>query len=354
MRSPFKQRVVHESSSSTKSTLSNTHNSYKKEDLETAVVPFQSSKEQTDPTEISWDSPSDPANPLNWSTTFRWTLISLMILEISLICPTAVMFAPNIPAMMHNSTMATLLITIWALGTSVGPLGFAPLSEVYGRLVVRHTHNIGAIIALITSAQVTSASAAVIMMFVNGVFAGAVVTNGGSVIADIVRQEKRGFAIAILMLGLFFPVMWGPIVGTFVGASLGWRWIFRILAIAVRLLQFCIDKDYCLLLLSSSLSRHSFPSSFRVNHIHLLSLRARPHVCVLKREMQNSIPYTKPMLALQLCSNVPSFAQSNYSPFLRLSYLCLYMLGSGTPTFGSLSRQSLQHSPQFMGSHTRR
>ena len=134
--------------------------------------------------------------------------------------------------------MTTLVITISVLGTSVGPFVFAPLSEVYGRLVVQHTHNIGAIIGLIVSAQVTSASTAVTMMFVNGVFAGAVVTNGGSVIADIVRQEKRGFAIAVLMLGLFLPVVWGPIVGTFVATSLGWRWIFRVLAIAVRPLQF--------------------------------------------------------------------------------------------------------------------
>jgi len=112
-------------------------------------------------------------------------------------------------------------------------LGFAPLSEVYGRLVVQHTHNIGAIIALVVSAQVTNSSSAVTMMFINGLFAGAVVTNGGSVIADIVRQERRGFAISMIMLGLYLPTLWSPIVGTFVEANLGWRWIFRVLAIAV-------------------------------------------------------------------------------------------------------------------------
>ena len=51
------------------------------------------------------------------------------------------LYAPGIPAMQrdfhsHDNTLATFSMSIYVLGFSVGPLIFAPLSEVYGRVVV--------------------------------------------------------------------------------------------------------------------------------------------------------------------------------------------------------------------------
>jgi MFS family permease len=57
------------------------------------------------------------------------------------------MFAPAVPDLMadfHNDSdeLASFVISVCLLGFALGPLAFAPLSEVHGRLVIHHLSNV--------------------------------------------------------------------------------------------------------------------------------------------------------------------------------------------------------------------
>lgn len=58
------------------------------------------------------------------------------------------MFAPGVPELMaefesRSSELASFCVSVYVLGFAAGPMVFAPLSELYGRLIVYHVCNVG-------------------------------------------------------------------------------------------------------------------------------------------------------------------------------------------------------------------
>ena len=191
---------------------------------------------------VSWDSPSDPANPLNWPFWLRWTLISLVSAMNFMAGLSSSMFAPGVPDLMiefdsTNSALSTFVVTIFVLGLATGPLLFAPLSEIYGRLFVQHVGCIGFLIFSVACALSTSLNMLIGMRLLQGIFASVPLTNGGGVIADTVHQEERGFAMSMFTLGVLLGPVIGPVAGGFLAASKGWRWVFWVISMVVSVLK---------------------------------------------------------------------------------------------------------------------
>jgi multidrug resistance protein len=206
-------------------------------DLE-ANTKDQDTVDTKDPNIISWDGPDDPEKPMNWPKTFRWTMITLVSSVTFVAGLSSSMFAPGVPGLMvefhcTNSILGTLVVTIYVLGLATGPLVFGPLSELYGRLVVQHIGNFGFLIWTIACGLSTNMNMLIGFRLLQGIFAAVPLTNGGGVIADIVRQEERGFALAMFTLGLLTGPVIGPVAGGFLAAAKGWRWAFWISAILV-------------------------------------------------------------------------------------------------------------------------
>ena len=73
----------------------------------------------------------------------------------------------------------------------------------------------------------------IVFRLLQGTAGSAAIALGGGTVADVFIQEERGKAIALwAMCPLLGPVV-GPVMGGFISASLGWRWVFWVLAIAV-------------------------------------------------------------------------------------------------------------------------
>jgi MFS family permease len=100
-----------------------------------------------------------------------------------------------------NKVVIALTVTISLLGASLGPLVFAPLSEVYGRLPIYLICNaiyLGFMIGLACS---TNVSMFLIFRFITGCVASSFMTCGGATIADLYPLEERGRVAALFSIG---------------------------------------------------------------------------------------------------------------------------------------------------------
>ncbi|KAI0397015.1 major facilitator superfamily domain-containing protein [Xylariaceae sp. FL0594] len=185
---------------------------------------------------VDWDGPGDPQNPMLWSKAKKNTHIIIIGLFTLMANLAATIFAPGAAELAQefhvtDSTLATFTVNIYILAFLVGPIVLAPMSEVYGRLIVYHSCIWTYIAFTIGCAFSTNVSMFLVFRVFAGLAASGPQTIGGGSIADITTQEERGRAIALWGIGPLIGPVAGPIIGGFVTQAVGWRWTFRILLI---------------------------------------------------------------------------------------------------------------------------
>ncbi|RXG43604.1 hypothetical protein VDGE_01203 [Verticillium dahliae] len=192
--------------------------------------------EETDPNVVFWDGDDDPENPYNWPT-WRKIVNCALISLLTFITPLASsIFAPGVPDLMRefgssSPLLASFVVSVYVLGFAAGPLLCAPLSEIYGRTIVYHVFNVGFFCFNIGCALAPSLSSLIVFRFFAGLFGAAPMTNGGGTIADMIRQEKRGAAMASFAIGPLLGPILGPVAGGYMSQDIGWRWAFWLVAI---------------------------------------------------------------------------------------------------------------------------
>ncbi|KAK6077977.1 transporter [Seiridium cupressi] len=220
-------------------------------DLESRRVFAHEDSSMTDDKIVWWDGPNDPENPYNWPNWRKFLncgLISIMTLVSAL---GSSIFAPSVPQVMAefestSLTMASFVVSVYILGYASGPFLLAPLSEIYGRVIVYHVCDFCFVLLSVGSALAPSLSSLIAIRFFAGVAGCAPVTNGGGSIADMVLPEHRGIAMALYSVAPLAGPIIGPIVGGFVSQALGWRWTFWVLSITagvVSLAMLCVLKE---------------------------------------------------------------------------------------------------------------
>ncbi|KAK4244939.1 major facilitator superfamily domain-containing protein [Corynascus novoguineensis] len=179
---------------------------------------------------VDFDGPGDPYRPLNWPlhkkmlTTLLYGLVTMSATWASS-CYSAGT-AQIAEAFGVGSQVAVLGTSLFLVGFGVGPLLWAPLSEVYGRRVAVFVPMF--IAACFSFASATSKDFQTLMLtrFWGAFFASAPVTNTGGVLGDLYDPAQRGIAMA----GYAMAVVAGPALGPIVSAALvaqpglGWRW----------------------------------------------------------------------------------------------------------------------------------
>ncbi|KAI7051116.1 MFS general substrate transporter [Hortaea werneckii] len=241
------------SSEARKPDSSNTSINEPLDDHEKGPIAAEQEQEALDPNIVDWDGPDDPANPVNWSATRKWTNIAVLS-ALTLLTPLASsMFAPGVPEVMRtfhsdNENIATFVVSVYLLGFAFGPLVVAPLSELYGRAIVYHVCNLGFILFTVACALSTSMNMLIGFRFLAGIWGIAPITNGGGTIADLMKPEQRGGAMAIWAMGPLLGPVIGPVAGGFLAQAEGWRWIFWVIAIAIGVMTiagfFALEETY--------------------------------------------------------------------------------------------------------------
>ena len=108
----------------------------------------------------------------------------------------------------------------------------APLSEMYGRLPLYFVNNVLFIAWTVGCALAPNIPALLIFRFLAGIAGSTPLTNGGGSIADTIRKEKRGAAMAVFAMGPLLGPIIGPVAGGYLTQAKGWRWNFWVVLMA--------------------------------------------------------------------------------------------------------------------------
>ena len=130
-----------------------------------------------------------------------------------------------------SQEIVTLGLSLFVLGFALGPLLWAPFSELYGRQLV--------FIGTYTAFTAFNAAVAgapniyglLILRFFAAAFGSSPLTNAGGVIADLFTSNERGMAMSLFSAAPFMGPVLGPIIGGFLGMTEGWRWVNGLMAI---------------------------------------------------------------------------------------------------------------------------
>lgn len=148
------------------------------------------------------------------------------------------MLAPAVEEVMaefgtDSTLFATFVVSIFVLGFASGPLLLAPLSEVYGRVLIYNVTNGFFLVFTILCAISQNETMLLAFRFLSGFVGVATITIGSGTIADLMPREERGKAVSFWSIGPILGPMVGPIIGGYVTEAAGWRWIFWAIAIVV-------------------------------------------------------------------------------------------------------------------------
>ena len=95
---------------------------------------------------VTWDSPTDCANPKNWTVKKKWLITALVSLYAFVSPVSSSMVAPALTTLgreldMRNDVEVQMALSIFVLGYAFGPLLFGPASEIFGRTRVLQASN---------------------------------------------------------------------------------------------------------------------------------------------------------------------------------------------------------------------
>lgn len=126
--------------------------------------------------------------------------------------------------------LAGLIVSVYALGVTFG----APiLTALTGRIDRKHLllglmalFIVGNTMAALSPGYVPLLVARVLSAFAHGVF----FSVGSTIAADLVPEDKRASAIAMMFMGLTVAIVTGVPLGTLIGQTFGWRATFAAVA----------------------------------------------------------------------------------------------------------------------------
>ncbi|KAF2806546.1 putative MFS transporter [Mytilinidion resinicola] len=190
--------------------------------------PYEGAGTTEEPFIVTWIE-NDPRDAQNFSNLKKWslTMLAAMItMSVALISSAYSATIPEIMAEFHVSqTVATLGISLYVLGFAIGPLVWAPLSELYGRQLMFFLSQTLLTIFNSGAAGSNNIATLLVLRFLAGAFGAAPITNGGAVVADLFSAEKRGVAMTFFAAAPSLGPVLGPIIGGFLGDAAGWRWV---------------------------------------------------------------------------------------------------------------------------------
>ncbi|KAL2259575.1 hypothetical protein VTK26DRAFT_6702 [Humicola hyalothermophila] len=194
----------------------------------------------------------DPENPKNWSKARKWYITMVVATTCFVVALCSSVITPDIAGVAEefnvSPTAAKVSITVFVVGFGVGPMVFAPLSEIYGRRIIYGSTLLLAVIFIIPCAVAKNFGTLIVCRAIDGIAFSAPMTLVGGTLADLWRNEERGVPMAAFSAAPFIGPAIGPLVGGFLSDAAGWRWLYwlqLILSFVVWfLITFTVPETY--------------------------------------------------------------------------------------------------------------
>ncbi|KAE8387961.1 hypothetical protein ETB97_007928 [Aspergillus alliaceus] len=218
--------------------------------------PYAGSGTEDDPYLVTW-IPNDSRNPMNFQDRWKWfytITVAWATLAVSLVSSAYTGGVDQIMEQFHCGTeVATLGVSLFVVGFAIGPLLWAPMSELYGRQYLFIGSYCGLTVFNAACAGSKNIWSLIIFRFFAGSFGSSPLTNAGGVIADMFPASQRGIAMSVFAAAPFLGPVLGPIIGGFLGMNAGWKWVMGFLAIFSGALwiigAICVPETYAPVLL---------------------------------------------------------------------------------------------------------
>jgi len=212
---------------------------------------YEGSGTAADPYVVQWID-NDPRNPMLYGEVKKWSLTMLVAMATLAVAFVSSAYSGGASEVIEefgcSREVYTLGISLFVLGFAIGPLLWAPLSELFGRQLLFIGTYAGLTAFNAGAAGSQNIQTLIILRFFAGAIGSSPLTNAGGVIADMFSAKERGLAMSLFAAAPFMGPVLGPIVGGFVGETVGWRWVEGVMAIFTGVLWIigscCIPETY--------------------------------------------------------------------------------------------------------------
>ncbi|VUC35402.1 unnamed protein product [Clonostachys rosea] len=178
---------------------------------------------------------NDSQDAMNFTNRRKWAITILQSLSTFAVTFASSVYASGIQGVMQrfevSKEVATLGLSLFVLGFALGPLIWAPLSEVYGRKSIFVISFVAYTAFSVSAACAPNITALLVLRFFASASGSSAMTNAGAVIGDLFSKAERGMATGLFATAPFLGPALGPIAGGFLAETQGWRWILGLVAI---------------------------------------------------------------------------------------------------------------------------
>ncbi|KAF2711667.1 multidrug resistant protein [Pleomassaria siparia CBS 279.74] len=180
---------------------------------------------------VTWKI-DDPENPKNWSKAYKWWCTMCVALTCFVVAFNSAVITADIEGVAEEFNVsvevALLSISLFVVGFGIGPMAFAPLSEILGRRLIYGSTLFLAVIFTIPGAVAKNIETLLVTRALAGIAFSAPMTIVGGTLADLWRPEERGVPMAAFSAAPFIGPSIGPLVGGYLSDAYGWRWLYWI------------------------------------------------------------------------------------------------------------------------------
>ncbi|KAL2815740.1 bicyclomycin resistance protein [Aspergillus granulosus] len=288
---------------------------------------YEGSGSQSDPYVVSW-LPVDPEDPMKFSMARKVTATCVTALACFIVSLTSSAYAGSTKHIMAqfdiSKEVTTAGLSLFVFGFSVGPLIWAPLSETIGR----QSPFIISFLALTAfsagCAGARDIQTLLVLRFFGGAFGSSPLANAGGVISDMFAAKQRGLALLLFASTPYLGPCLGPIIGSFLDAKAGWRWVEGFLsamaALAWILMLIFVPETYAPVILRRRAKR----LSLLTGQCYESKLDIQLGKTTVTRRLKST--FTRPWILL-LCEPIVILLTT----YAALIYGTLYMLFEAVP-----------------------
>lgn len=183
-----------------------------------------------DLTVIDWSGPNDPENPRNWSTGKKVFVTGLICLLTTSVYIGSAIYTPGEQGIVKqfnvSNEVALLGLCLFVAGYGLGPMVFAPMSEVpqFGRTPIYIATLLVFVVFQLGVVLPANIGMFLAFRFLTGLFGSPVLATGGATLADIWPPKKQAYALSIWGISAVAGPTLGPTVASFAVQAKGWQW----------------------------------------------------------------------------------------------------------------------------------